>query len=178
MTRVDLFRDGMMAWSWLLPFATILTAGGAAVWCWAWWPRRIGTTPHCRGCGYNLDGIESKRCPECGASLTLKNVVLGRRHRRRRAALVAVVMMLGGMGIAGVFIGQQLRRVDWYQHRPFAWLMGDLNRASEPLTIVRSWDELLRRAEAGLLSDSQYQAMIERALAEQTAAVRTPATGP
>lgn len=39
--------------------------------------RRIGDAPHCRQCKYNLTGVPSTRCPECGHDLTTL------RYRRR-----------------------------------------------------------------------------------------------
>ncbi len=51
-------------------------------------PRRRGTTPHCRRCNYNLTGLDSDRCPECGTPLTPKTVVIGE-GRRRPVRIVA-----------------------------------------------------------------------------------------
>ncbi|MCB9856681.1 MAG: hypothetical protein H6818_13445 [Phycisphaerales bacterium] len=43
----------------------------AAALAWPLWPRRrnIAAGKHCLGCGYNLNGNESGKCPECGVAM-------------------------------------------------------------------------------------------------------------
>src|SRR5687768_7188833 len=66
------------------------------------WPARRGDAPHCRGCGYLLQGNVSGRCPECGRELTAANVVKGTRHRRRRLEALGWV---GGVLAVLCFVG-------------------------------------------------------------------------
>ena len=43
----------------------------------------VAVIPSCRGCGYSLHGLESRRCPECGRPFDLENATtlyLGRRE--------------------------------------------------------------------------------------------------
>jgi hypothetical protein len=47
--------------------------------------------PYCRTCGYRLTKLESATCPECGALLTVRNRVLGKRPPWRAVVLVAVL---------------------------------------------------------------------------------------
>ncbi len=46
--------------------------------------RRLGDDPHCRKCGYLLHGLESQRCPECGATLSPEAIARGARGRDGR----------------------------------------------------------------------------------------------
>jgi hypothetical protein len=39
-----------------------------------WWETRKRTAGHCPKCGYNLQGLPTMRCPECGRSFTLQEV--------------------------------------------------------------------------------------------------------
>ncbi len=53
-------------------------------------PRRRGTTPHCARCEYNLTGLTSDRCPECGTEMIPANIVYGEKIRRPWLAVTAV----------------------------------------------------------------------------------------
>lgn len=61
-------------------------------------PRRRGTTPHCARCEYNLTGLTSDRCPECGTEMIPANIVYGEKIRRPWLAVtslaVAVIVMI------------------------------------------------------------------------------------
>ena len=92
----------------------------------ALFPRRRGKTPYCRRCRYNLTGIESKRCPECGTPLSVRGAVLhGERRRRPRLAILGLVVLLGGTGPLGVRTYRWAKSVRWYSYRPIAWVTGD-----------------------------------------------------
>ncbi len=63
--------------------------------------RRVGDEPRCQGCEYNLTGLESNRCPECGATLRDEldqpiGVVNGRLQRAPVRVTLAVVLLLLG----------------------------------------------------------------------------------
>src|SRR5437764_124792 len=66
------------------------------------WPRRIGTTPHCRKCGYILTGLEADRCPECGSLVTGHGTVHG--ERVCRPALAWFGAGLASIGLALVVL--------------------------------------------------------------------------
>ena len=53
-------------------------------------PRRRGNTPHCARCEYNLTGLTSDRCPECGTEMIPANIVYGERVRQPWLAVTAV----------------------------------------------------------------------------------------
>lgn len=64
-------REYEVDW-YLVPLGTPTMAAGllAAV---LFFLARLRVPPgHCRGCGYNLTGIESGRCPECGTAFAAR----------------------------------------------------------------------------------------------------------
>jgi len=67
-TRLS-YTDGSVSSSrqtWAYPLWVLLPPLiGMGIWVWS--PSRV-PRGHCPGCRYNLDGIESGRCPECGKS--------------------------------------------------------------------------------------------------------------
>src|SRR5689334_6770271 len=81
-------------------------------------PPRRGTTPHCRRCDYNVTGITTGRCPECGLNLTDRDILLGQ-------ADPSVLRIAGGilcfaLSAAGVL--RSLYALEWYSLRPTAWV--------------------------------------------------------
>lgn len=120
---------------------------------------RRGTAPHCRKCGYNLTGLPSNRCPECGTVVTAKTVVLG--ERRRRLALILPGLVACALA-SGPFY-QFGHDVDWYQLRPTPWVASDLQSSDWSLD-WRAWDELKRRAKVRRLPHSQ---LVDICLKEQ-----------
>ena len=102
---------------------------------------RIGATPHCRRCGYNLTGLlnprevkpnaergigNSGRCPECGATYDDRNIVFG--ERPKRALLLSIGLVLAMAGATGIVTQgvSTARRINWVKHWPTAWLVADL----------------------------------------------------
>ena len=112
-------------------------------------PPRLGSMPHCRKCDYNLTGLTSDRCPECGQELAERAIVQGQRQRRPGMVLAGVVCLLP----ACLVIVQILREVDWYELRPATLIMGDLQSAN-PRTARRAWKEMERRYLEGKLSET------------------------
>ena len=111
------------------------------------WPRRQGDAPHCRKCGYNLTGLESGRCPECGVAAGPKTIVRGRRCRRPLEIVVG--MMYAGLASAPLYMAA--RQVDWYPYYPTAWVVNDL-RSPDGKTANKASGELNRRVRAGRTS--------------------------
>lgn len=60
-------------------------------------PRRRGTEPHCAACDYNLTGVASDVCPECGTERSPANVVHGERYRRPQLAVVGALLATIGL---------------------------------------------------------------------------------
>ncbi len=124
--------------------------------------RRRGTTPHCRQCNYNLTGLESERCPECGTHLTPEAIVHGE-LRRRPGRIVAGCLLLA---LSAAVVGLTLTRVNWYRLVPTFWVMRDL-QSPDPPTERKAWQELQRRVKADRLSDSQHSTLIDICLGHQ-----------
>src|SRR5262245_36870884 len=78
--------------------------------------RRVGDELRCKRCEYNLTGIESVHCPECGLSLIAGMVRKGVRKRRRGSlAAGAVVLVAAGVLTGGVAAGW-IDRTNLYQY--------------------------------------------------------------
>lgn len=125
--------------------------------------RRAGTEPHCRSCDYNLTGLTSQRCPECGSEVAPATIVYGG-HRQRRWGLVAVGAVLP---LLIPLTGVVFAAVIWLKESDAPWrqsfeetmdrvVAGDTNRIFE----------LERRASQGKLSDEQAQSLAQVALRE------------
>jgi hypothetical protein len=167
-----------MTGGWVFALAAALLVFGVVLLLRSWWPGRSGLTRHCRRCGYNVDAIQSERCPECGSPLTPTGVVQGQRHRRPRVALLSMVFLVIGLAIGAMLAEHRwLGKIDWYYYRPFSWLLRDVN-STDRWVATRGWEELLRRDQTGALSDAQFQSMVDRALVEQAAPASGPMTQP
>ncbi|NLE58562.1 MAG: hypothetical protein GX616_09400, partial [Planctomycetes bacterium] len=132
-------------------------------------PRRRGTTPHCARCEYNLSGLTSNRCPECGTEMIPANIVYGEKIRRPWLAVTAVALAV----IVMVLIGRWAWDYDWYRLRPTSWVISDVQSADAAIK-SRAWRELDRRVRVGSLSAGQENRLIDVCLQEQTA--KTPLT--
>lgn len=87
--------DGLRdAWAAVVFYAMVLYA----VHLLASTVRRVGRTPHCRQCGYNLTGCVSFRCPECGQSFESFGYDVG--VRKFRPLRFAIGLLLLGYGAA------------------------------------------------------------------------------
>ncbi len=125
------------------------------------WPRRRGEEPRCRRCDYELRGIENPRCPECGAPLEPAGVVRGSRSRRPVLISLGVVCLPPAPALHLTPFAQ----VDWYQYRPTAWVLADLD--AQPALFDKAWQELTRRRKAGALTGKNQRFLIARCLLEQ-----------
>lgn len=139
----------MMAW-WLIPVLAIIAAGlitllliaGAR-------GRYVGGEPRCRRCGYQLTGLQSERCPECGLTLDQRNIVYGR--RRYRWALLAIGFLLWGVWVSGQehYLGT-LGRIQWIRLMPVSTLLRNAKTGNSAALL-----ELVRRSTEGDVSVEQ-----------------------
>lgn len=92
--------------------------------------RRVAAgVEHCRRCDYQLTGLGSDRCPECGMQLTPRNRVRAR-SLRRRAVVPAVVLGLvaGGYVVARSHAPRDVavpERFHWRSVAPATWAIED-----------------------------------------------------
>lgn len=109
-----------------------------------WQGFRAGDDPHCGRCDYNLTGIDSENCPECGTELSDGTVVLG--VRRRRRGMVSGGAALTTIGLLGASLGllSATGRVDWHRHMPMGILVRFAEGDDSPAVA-----ELLRRVASG-----------------------------
>jgi hypothetical protein len=158
----------MAAVSWAIILIVMASIVGVGL-LYAGRKRRIGTSPHCRKCNYLLHGLESHRCPECGAVLAPAAIVHGERRRRRAASVAGWLILLLPWSL---YLTASLRHVNWYHYKPTYFVMRDLNsgQSQAPLT---AWQELMRRDAKGSLSASTRNDLVNFALAGQSAAVGT-----
>lgn len=124
------------------------------------WTKRQGQTPYCKACGYNLSGIEARRCPECGRALGSKAIVIGERTVRRKLLVAGVVCTLTGLlSLAAIGIGAALR-VDWYDHLPTVCLLLLTEHGSD-LQADKAMGELRGRVYGGELSAKNITRLIK-----------------
>ncbi|MFH0980629.1 MAG: hypothetical protein V2A79_03710 [Planctomycetota bacterium] len=135
--------------------------GGVALLIYGLRGRREGDEPHCRKCSYNLTGLTSPRCPECGSSVAPNGVLYGVYRPRWRMLVYGAlplalgVWMLGGVGY------QNARTIDLRRCYPVGWLMRDLLRGDR-----LSFYELTRRERNGELSSAELKRFMDLALSE------------
>ena len=135
--------------------------------------RRIGSEPHCRKCGYLLLGLESERCPECGAILSPDAIARGAPRPRWKALRPKwLLLVLFGLGLI-VSQTPVLQSVNWYHYKPTWLVLRDLKSPSA-IDVQRAWTELINRDQAGSLSAASRDAMVRFALARQASAPTPP----
>jgi hypothetical protein len=140
-----------------------------------WWPQRRGDEPYCRPCGYLLVGLNSQRCPECGAMLSSANIVHGRRHSRHLLGSAGLALLLLGLAVLGTWLAGELSEINWYQFKPTFLVIRDLGSSSASVNnpaIV----ELIRRDQANNLSLKYELQIADIALAEQATTNQTQLT--
>ncbi len=123
------------------------------------WPRRRGDTPYCRKCKYNLTGITSNRCPECGNATGKRGVVVGIRKRKPIRGILGLLLLCPLIGI----IYDEAIVFDWFAHQPTSWLIWELESADE-LLACRASNELYWRFNRRKLSISEQSRFVDAIL--------------
>lgn len=118
--------------------------------------RRRGDVPHCLGCGYNLTGLTSNACPECGTTMSLTAIVYGTPYRRRSLAIIGVCLLAVSSASVPVLVGM----IDVYPLLPTRVLI-HMTRWSNPDQTAKSWAEIGRRLTAGRLSQAHRDRLFE-----------------
>lgn len=129
--------------------------------------RAIDDHPWCRACRFDVFGLDTDRCPECGATLSKPGAIRRGQRRQRRGLVVggALLMLLGlaGLGAAG---WADWSGVNWQHHKPVSWLMREADLTPGP-TSDAALAELGRRYDAGELSAAEVDKVVESALKHQ-----------
>jgi hypothetical protein len=125
--------------------------------------RRVGNTPHCPECEYILIGNDCGTCPECGRPFTPSGILHGEPYRRRGMAAAGAFLFPLGILITTLGFSGVANQINWYRHRPFRWVMQDLD-SPLPGAPTRAITELLRRDSTGELSASRQTVLVDRML--------------
>ena len=133
--------------------------------------RRLGSEPRCRVCEYNLTGLTSDRCPECGATLSPTSVAYGVRCRNRIAIVAGVVVLAFTLGVLVLAGSGSFSQVNKYRYYPFWWVMVDAEAGTKPAA-----DELMQRLRAGKVSAAQRRKLVRAALKQQAVLAVNAAT--
>jgi hypothetical protein len=155
--------SGVLSGVLVLTIMAALALPGLWLFVWGVWPRRRGEEPRCRKCAYNLTGLESERCPECGSDVKIVGGVVPGVRKRRPGLIVSGVLLLL---LSAAPLIPAVKQVDWYRFRPTSWVIGDLD-STKPGVPSRAWNELKRRERGGAFSESDQRKLITRCLAEQ-----------
>ncbi|MCK4659464.1 MAG: hypothetical protein KAV82_08070 [Phycisphaerae bacterium] len=146
----------------LLPLG-LVAVGGSAILISGLRGRREGNEPHCKRCSYNLTGLTSGRCPECGSVASVNSVVHGAYRPRWRVVLGSLLPLLLCAWMFGAVAYQYIRMISPRRHYPPGWLVNRLQEGDR-----LSFYELIRRDREGKLSDSGRNRFIEVAFSAQT----------
>ena len=127
--------------------------------------KRVGDDPHCQRCKYNLTGLPSNRCPECGAHLDAsKAVTTGQRRRCKGSLAVGIILLLFATGFWGTTAYIRAKNIDLYKFYPASWLI-DMAAGNDG----KAYIQLNNRYFAGKLSDAEIDKFITKGLEIQGA---------
>lgn len=120
-------------------------------------PRRTGTTPYCRACGYNMTGATGGTCPECGKS---RGVVLGeRRIRNRRLAAGLLLTLIAATPLAAIAVASAYQ-FKWHRYVPISVLVYICQYGSDEQRDRLRW-EIHRRGMSGKLTEADLSSFID-----------------
>ena len=121
--------------------------------------RRLGREPRCARCSYDLTGLTSERCPECGVTVGPKTTRQGL-WRRRYGFLLAggCLLVLELASVAALF-----RSMDILARAPFSVVM-----LTARMGETEALHELLDRYSRHRLDEGELDDLADAALAAQT----------
>ncbi|MDX2197544.1 MAG: hypothetical protein SF069_01075 [Phycisphaerae bacterium] len=104
-----------------------LLGAAMVLWRYAFFGRRVGDTPFCRKCRYNLTGVTideaAARCPECGVELATRLPLRGVRPRRMGWRIAFAATLLLAIGSLTLGITQVAGRIKPIEYVPESWLV-------------------------------------------------------
>ena len=133
--------------------------------------RIVGRGVFCRGCGFDLEGIDHHKtdslCPECGRSVADPGATRAiRRAKRKGMLVVGMILCVQGIGLAGVQLSGNsaslyavmpdrvvLKASQWGDNDAIDELIVRLNPKSKPAEWV--WEEAIDAALAYQADESQ-----------------------
>jgi hypothetical protein len=108
-------------------------------------PQRLGSAPYCAKCDYIVGGLDAPRCPECGADLSTPSAIVeGERTIRPVRGRTGIGVAIVGMGALALPLFSEVRSIEWYHHKPTAWVIEDYNSSGWERS-AKAWRELQRR---------------------------------
>ncbi len=134
--------------------------------------RRCGSDRRCKKCDYNLTGLLSERCPECGMDVSGDAVVIGDRRRDLGPLIFGVVLLLMAGAFLGTVTARAVRTVDWYRIVPFFKVFNDARSGS-----LSGYRELERRFYLNELSTGQFGDLADACLQRQSQTPAPPRVG-
>jgi len=144
--------------------AWLMALGGAIALILGLRGRSLPAGPRCRKCEYDLTGLTSERCPECGNVIAETGVVHVRRQRRRGAIVLSVLLLLPSVAVLVSWPKVLQYKANVYPNLPTSWLLSDCRSADPDRSRIAYW-QLLRRLQAGELDNAQVAALKANALA-------------
>jgi len=124
--------------------------------------RRVGDEPRCRKCKYNLTGVESNKCPECGRLWTPGSAARGLRFTRKRPLALGVVLLLLGGALTAAIATGYLQKTNWFTHLPTSWIIPFATRGN-----TNAFTAIADRFDNDKLTASDLPQLIEAALTVQ-----------
>lgn len=124
--------------------------------------RRVGTQPYCPRCGYNLTGLNSSTCPECGLSDIHRQAVRGKRRSNRLAIVGGSVLMLGLMPPLGFDIYRRATGFNYRPYLPLSWVLYNADNGD-----IKYLNELVRRDGLNEIDNAGLQRVAKIALQKQ-----------
>jgi hypothetical protein len=145
--------------STLLLIAAVLLLAGSIMLALGLRGKRVGDEPRCSKCGYNLFGLTSERCPECGSIASGKNVVVGVRRRRWRLLGLGLFCLLVSVSWLGLVGYGRAKGINWYPYLPTFVVLQQAKADS-----FAAVTELNRRYTAGQIESDRLLALVPHAL--------------
>jgi hypothetical protein len=161
--------------TWL---AFAMLAIGLLMIVFGWRGRRIGQSPTCQWCGFDLSGAypSALLCPECGAGLYAKHgrtpVRLGRVRRRWWLASLGVVLGIVACYVIALGVPARINMAGVVRYEP-SWLLGRQAASADPSIADPSLSELSARLTAKSLSPSSIRFLADQALDAQADPARS-----
>lgn len=134
--------------------------------------RQIDDHPICRRCGFDLIGLphDVHRCSECGADLRdPRSIIHGRRVRRTGLIFGGAMLVISTLAFVAVPLYMAVQQGGLTPYKPVWWLVGNA-KGSGRYSQSTALRELVRRARARMLDDSNARRIADETLVQQQSA--------